>query len=321
MHSIDETSVRHSKKQAQLSVLMVENDPDDFYLLSHMLQAAKKKLYTVSHASNLLECLELLRARRFDVILLDLGLGDSQGMNTLETVIKSGISVPTIVLTGIDNEELGEQAIKLGAEDYLPKAEVSPFMLSRAVNVAIERHRLLSELRRQATRDSLTGLYNRAALFDKLNFLIEHMERNNTHLAAAMVDLDGFKTINDTLGHRVGDDVIMQASNRLRQGLRRSDLAARYGGDEFVLLLTNYQSTHDVMEVMEKKHKILCQPMTVYHKSQYKRVTVGASVGVAEWHKGMTASELLSKADQAMYQTKHGGKNAISLGESSVRNF
>lgn len=304
-----------------INVLMVEDDPDDFYLLSRMLQADNKKLYNISHAHNLVECLEGLRQRPFDILLLDLCLSDSQGMATLETVVKAGIGLPTIVLTGIDNQDLGEEAIKLGAEDYLPKSEVSPFMMSRAVNFAIERHRLLSELRRQATQDPLTNLYNRNALFDKLNFLIDHMERNNTHLAAAMVDLDGFKTINDTLGHRVGDEVIMQAANRLRQGLRRSDIAARYGGDEFVLLLTNYQSSAAVLEVVARKHHNLCQAMTVYYKGRYQRVAVGASIGVAEWHHGMSASELLSRADQAMYETKHGGKNAIRMSKSCVTNI
>lgn len=321
MDIVNEVEPQRQVRTANVNVLMVEDDPDDFYLLSRLLQSDRKRHYVISHATNLVECLEAIRLKKFDILLLDLCLTDSQGMSTLETVIKSGISLPTIVLTGIDNQDLGEEAIKLGAEDYLPKSEVSPFMMSRAVNFAIERHRLLNELRRQATQDPLTNLYNRAALFEKLNFLIDHMERNNTHLAAAMVDLDGFKAINDTMGHRVGDDVIMQAANRLRQGLRRSDIAARYGGDEFVLLLTNYQSTTDVLEAVTRKHQVLCQPMTVYHKGKYHRVKVGASVGVAEWHHGMTASELLSKADQAMYDTKHSGKNAICLSKSRISNI
>ncbi len=304
-----------------VNVLMVEDDPDDFYLLSRMLQSDRKKTYKIHHANNLIESLEATRKCKFDIMLLDLCLTDSRGLSTLETVIGADAGFPVIVLTGIEADDLGEQAIKKGAEDYLPKSEVSPFMISRAVNFAIERHRLIRELRRQATQDPLTNLYNRSALFDRLNFLIDHMERNNSHLAAAMVDLDGFKSINDTMGHRVGDEVLMQAANRLRQGLRRSDIAARYGGDEFVLLLTNYQDNTDVMEAVTRKHQVLCKPMTIYHKGQYRRVSLGASVGLAEWHHGMTASELLSRADLAMYESKNSGKNAIRMSKSRVSNI
>ncbi len=321
METLKEVDLDTPIANGAVEVLMVEDDPDDFYLLSRMLQTDKKRRYNITHVCNLEECLETLRSSQFSIMLLDLCLMDSQGMNTLKTVISSGVSIPIIVLTGIDNQDLGEYAIKLGAEDYLPKSEVSPFMISRSVNFAIERHRLLSKLRRQATKDPLTNLYNRAVLFEKLNFLIDHMERNNTHLAAAMIDLDGFKKINDSMGHRVGDDVIMQAANRLRHGLRRSDIAARYGGDEFILLLTNYHSLESVMEVLDKKHKNLCKPMTVYHKGTYQRVEVGASIGIAEWHHGMTASELLSRADQAMYKGKNNGKNSIQFSQSLVRSL
>ncbi|ARU55539.1 response regulator receiver-modulated signal transduction diguanylate cyclase [Oleiphilus messinensis] len=299
-----------------INVLMVEDDYDDFYLIREILKQNSKRQYRLSRALTLEDCVSQVQSTPPDIILLDLGLQDSSGLATLEKLLKSGIQQPVIVLTGVNDEELGENAIKIGAEDYLPKEEVSKTLLSRSINYGIERHRLTAELQQKASEDALTGLPNRSALFERIEVLISNTDRAETKLAIALLDLDGFKEVNDTLGHQTGDDLLRQIAARLRKSLRRSDMAARYGGDEFVLVFTNYHSESELMEVVQRKLNILTQPIRLYVNGEVQEVTIGASVGLAEWRASMTAQQIVNNADDAMYASKKNGKNQVTMATS-----
>lgn len=305
-----------------LDVLVAEDDPDDLYLLRDMLKRDLHKRYRVVHCSTLKETVTELRNQSFDVVLLDLGLAESQGIDTLTAVLKVTTQVPVIVLTGANNEQLGEQAIKAGAEDYLPKSEANSSLLSRAVTYAIERHRLLLQLQQQATTDALTGLPNRSAIYDHLDTLVENNNRRAASLAVALLDLDGFKSVNDQLGHRAGDDLLRQVAARLRKQLRKSDFAGRLGGDEFVVILNHYRSTDELIGVLEKKRAELVRPLSLYSNQKVHKPDIGVSIGVVEWHRGMDVQKLLAMADRAMYQSKSEGKNRITLvspGSAAIR--
>lgn len=292
-------------------VLLIEDDPDDVYLLKQRLKAEKRKQYQIAHRTSLAESMEYLLHVTPDVILLDLGLNDSQGIETVQTLVKFSHEIPIIVLTTISDELLGEKAIQLGADDYIPKQELNTSILSRAIAYTIERSRLRSELTRKANEDGLTGLPNRSAFFDRLDVLIHQGARNNNSIAVALLDLDGFKAVNDTLGHKAGDDLLVQFSSRLRNELRKSDLAARYGGDEFVLILTNYSDHSELMSVLESKLERLTEPFEIRCDGVLYTESVGASIGVAEWEPSLSANKLVSRADSAMYQCKNNGKGGV----------
>ncbi len=291
---------------------MIDDDPDDIYLLTEMLRQSKRKQFQVSHCHNLNEAAQRLQDGNTDVVLLDLGLGLTQGLATLENFLALGSAVPVVVFTGVNDERIGEQAIKLGAEDYIPKNEASLTLLTRAISYAIERYALVEQLERRANEDPLTGLSNRHALLNQTSGLINSLERSGSTLAVALLDLDEFKEINDRYGHHAGDQVIMAFASRLKAHLRCSDMVARIGGDEFVWVLTNYDSPHSLVDVIEKKRLQLIQPVQLEELTQPCEL-IKVSVGVAEWHPGLDLKALLSRADQAMYRSKHGGADDIVI--------
>ncbi|WP_199610780.1 two-component system response regulator [Flocculibacter collagenilyticus] len=295
------------------SVLLVEDDPDDIYLVRQMLKNHRSKVYDLKHEDNLEDATAYLEEHKIDVVLLDLGLRELQGLDTLSEFVYKNPFIPVIVLTGAGDNSVGEEAIKLGAADFIPKPEVSGQLLSRAIVFAVERHALLNQLQRQALFDDLTGLPNRTALFERLDTLISNFERSTNRMAAAMLDLDGFKEVNDELGHKAGDDVLVQFAERLNEHLRSSDTAARLGGDEFVLVMTNYNELDEILELLTQKLEDLTTPIRINTGNTHTERVIGVSIGIAEWRKGQTAEQLLTHADKAMYHSKKNGKNQVSI--------
>lgn len=298
-----------------LSVLVFEDDIDDFYILKTVLFKDSNAEYRFEHATNLNTGFQILDNTKphIDIILLDLNLEDSSGLDTLSRLQRHEANIPVIVLTGLNAEEMGRSAIQLGAEDYIPKAYLTGPFVSRAISYAIERNRLREELKRQADLDALTQIPNRSALFKRLDALIEQSKRHFLPIALMMIDLDGFKGVNDNHGHPAGDELLRQVAHRLGNKLRKSDMVARLGGDEFVLLLTNYKTLEEVKEIAKDKLQILQTPFELTVHDQTISVEISASIGVVEWHKKLNAEKLLSIADNHMYQSKQEGKARICL--------
>nr|WP_246341256.1 EAL domain-containing protein [Simiduia aestuariiviva] len=158
----------------------------------------------------------------------------------------------------------------------------------------------------QANYDELTGLANRTLLQDRLKRLLQLSKRSSTELAILFVDLDNFKTINDTLGHNAGDQALVQAARRIEGCLRDSDTVARLGGDEFVLLLPMEEGGVIVDKIIRR----LLHRLSEYYLIDDKPIYLSASIGIAIFpHNGSTAEELMMNADAAMYQAKKSGKN------------
>lgn len=167
-----------------------------------------------------------------------------------------------------------------------------------------------AELQRMAHYDSLTGLPNRYLLNDRLQQGIINAKRSGTLLAACYMDLDGFKHINDTMGHDAGDIVLVEVADRIRTALRRKDTVARLGGDELALVLTNLAHPTDCCEVLDRVLASIMQPITLPN-GQGK---VTASIGVSFFHyDGDSFDVLFSKADTAMYEAKRAGKNRYAF--------
>jgi diguanylate cyclase (GGDEF)-like protein/PAS domain S-box-containing protein len=163
-----------------------------------------------------------------------------------------------------------------------------------------------TELRHLAHHDPLTGLPNRLLFQDRLAQSLERAQRQGKHCALLFFDLDGFKTINDTLGHSSGDLLLQSVAARLRENLRRADTVARLGGDEFVVLLDGVALHEDGARIARKHLDTLCQPIDLAGE----RVTVSASVGLGLYpDDGADAASLLKAADTAMYQAKAEGRN------------
>ncbi|OOC10211.1 diguanylate cyclase domain-containing protein [Thioalkalivibrio halophilus] len=164
----------------------------------------------------------------------------------------------------------------------------------------------------QAHHDSLTGLPNRSLLQEHLRQALSRARRNGTRLALLVCDLDGFKPVNDRLGHDAGDVVLVTVAARLRSGLRESDVVARVGGDEFVLLLEAVGGPEDVRAVGRKLHQRFAEPVEINQEA----VRVGLSLGAAIYpDDGERAEELLQQADHAMYVAKNGSGQELVLSD------
>lgn len=295
-----------------IQVLIVEDDPDDVYLIKDMLADYSRHDYVFTHVESLTDAQELLLENQYDAILLDLGLPDSEGLASLHVLIHIASS-PIIVLTGANSEELGEQAIKEGAEDYLPKQMATPFLLTRSINHSIERFRLKEELAKRAQEDPLTGLPNRSMIYDKLEFWISQCERSCQRFSLVMMDFDKFKEINDTKGHRYGDALLRAFAERLIAIMRKSDYIARFGGDEFLMIMSNYQDKAELESILKEKYDVLTEPYDIEIDGVSVKQPLSISFGVMLWEPGITAGKMLERADQAMYSSKHNSRDVITF--------
>lgn len=173
-----------------------------------------------------------------------------------------------------------------------------------------ERKKLQLELEKQANYDKLTGLPNRRLFFEQLERLIVQSERDKTQFALLFIDLDGFKGINDNYGHEVGDAVLITVGKRIQQCIRKSDTAARMGGDEYSALLLDVQDKKALSNVVDKIHKTLQEVMHIGNHECY----VNSSIGVAIYPTNGEDSEiLLRNADSKMYEVKRNGKGGFEF--------
>jgi diguanylate cyclase (GGDEF)-like protein/PAS domain S-box-containing protein len=178
-----------------------------------------------------------------------------------------------------------------------------------------DRHRLVNELAHQAFHDSLTGLANRALLRDRLEHALARSRRLAATVAVLFCDLDGFKMVNDTLGHDAGDVLLVEVARRLEHNLRDGDTAARLGGDEFAIVLDE-TTTEDTTALAQRLLDALRDPFVVNNRE----VFVPASIGIADNGADvLNADELLSRADIAMYAAKSRGRNRIELFEPTMQ--
>ncbi len=158
----------------------------------------------------------------------------------------------------------------------------------------------------QLEHDHLTKLPNRILFSDRLIESIKKSKRNDTNVAVLFIDIDKFKTINDSMGHDIGDEVLKEVALRFKSAMRESDVVARFGGDEFVVLIDDYKNAHDIIKIIDKIQKALVEPI-VFNDSEYKStISIGISVFP---HDGDNPQSLLKNADIAMYRAKEDGRN------------
>ncbi|MGH8888629.1 MAG: putative bifunctional diguanylate cyclase/phosphodiesterase [Acidothermaceae bacterium] len=185
-----------------------------------------------------------------------------------------------------------------------------------SLQLALDAQRSLEdELRHQAFHDNLTGLPNRALLYDRVEHALASTSRLGTTIGVFFCDLDGFKAINDSLGHQTGDDVLVSAAHRLQTIVRRGDTVARLGGDEFAVLLDNVDSADVAVALAARIVDVLREPITIGDR----QINLSVSVGVAFSDEAVGAEQLLSEADTAMYEAKASGKDRFSIFEPRMR--
>ena len=232
---------------------------------------------------------------------------DTADTEQIQAAIQQGTSLSTTVRTyRRDGSPFWNQLLLSPVKDA--NQQVSHFIC--IINDISDRKEQESQLAYQATHDVLTGLGNRALFSDRLAHDVELAARNGQTLAVLFVDLDEFKPINDTLGHNVGDQLLISVAEKLQQGLRVSDTLARLGGDEFVLLLPDLSHPDEAEEVAGRLLEALNKP----HRINEHELHVSASIGIAVNRAGLDEPErLLQHADMAMYKAKQQGRNTYQM--------
>jgi diguanylate cyclase (GGDEF)-like protein len=291
------------------SVLLIEDNPGDARLIREMLFEEEGTPFDLLSVDRLSRGLEALSKQPAALVLLDLSLPDSRGLETFSKVYAHSPKVPIIVLSGNDDETLALYAVKSGAQDYLVKGRIDRELLLRAMQYAIERKRYQEELERQANYDALTGLPNRHLLNDRLKQAVIS-QRTPRSVAVVFIDLDHFKVINDSLGHDFGDDVLRQIGTRLESSVREGDTVARLGGDEFVLILNDQTREDLIFRSMRRIMARVGEPMMVAGHE----LNIGCSAGISIYPTdGLDANTLLKNADAAMYRAKSQGRSTFNF--------
>lgn len=318
-------------------ILVVEDDPDQRALIIEALVMhynAPEGLQHISGAGSGSEALAM-DLSKFDIILQDYNLPDMNGLDLLKGIL-SRWDVPVILVTGENTTQTAAEAIRCGAQDYVVKLGDYLFALPILVDKGIRQHGIrkenirlqneLTEMLRQlqtknnqleeslelqqklATTDHLTGLANRRSFAEQLERSYQEATRYGSDLTCCMLDLDHYKRLNDTLGHQVGDKVLIITAEVIRQSLRASDIAARYGGDEFVLLLPRTELEMGVWVAQRVQQQFMLQTAEYFQIAQ-----LGVSVGAASLlsDHANSADHLLAMADKALYMAKDQGKGRI----------
>jgi diguanylate cyclase (GGDEF)-like protein len=294
-------------------ILLVEDSPADARLMAEYLRETADGRVELQHVDRLHTALKRLREQKFDVVLLDLSLPDGKDLDTVGRVCAANPQLPVIVLTGMDDDAISLAAVQAGAQDYLVKGQVDGPGIMRAIRYAIERKLLEERLHHLATHDDLTDLPNRRLFQDRMVQALEHAKRNREEknekwgLATMLLDLDNFKSVNDTLGHPIGDLLLKSVADRLVGTIRKSDTLARMGGDEFSLIFENVHGEDDLRVLVKKVQEVFLHP---FKTGEYEH-KITASIGISLFPgDGEESEALLKHADIAMYYAKREGNKA-----------
>lgn len=293
----------------QINLLLVDDDPADRKLTELALKdGLHNTSLLIQTAETLAQCLHCLKNNPIDLVLLDLGLPDSKGIVTVDKVRQTFHNIPIIVLTGLSDEEAGVDAIRKGAIDYVTKPFNQTGLRTR-IGIALQIIELQQKLIQLANTDELTNLANRRHFFDILDREVLRSKINGTDLSVLMLDIDHFKSANDTYGHRGGDDILHQMGQVLKENIYPLDVVARYGGEEFIILMP---STSPV-----KAGQAASRLRKVIDQSQWKvgdhQISITVSIGLAsiDSYNLVSSYDIVEKADEALYAAKRRGRNCV----------
>jgi two-component system cell cycle response regulator len=325
----------------KLKLLVIEDDADQLDLIRETLEDYFGRDTVTGAGSRKAALTQDLGS--FDLILTDYNLPDANGMDLLAE-IRQRCATPVIMVTGENVGHFAAEAIRKGATDYVVKFGdylfTIPLVVEKSLTVAKvmrendslrqELEAALTEVREKNTQleeslqrveelaatDPLTGLYNRRHFSRVLDQLFAEAQRYPSDLSCAMIDLDGYKQLNDGYGHQVGDQLLVMAGKVIAANMRRMDVAARYGGDEFVLLLPHASADEAARVAQRIREEYLAASAPLLHRPN--GVTMSVGVSSLSSNKPAHADQLVALADAALYKAKDGGRNRIHTQQSAA---
>jgi len=285
-------------------VLIVDDDPVIGHLLKVRLKSATREILVAGTAA---EAFEIIHHRLISLVILDLGLPDRDGRDVLAEIRLSGTgaALPVLVLSAVEDPHIKTECFALGADEYFEKP-VDIEMLTTAVSAKLQR---IAEINRKLGHDPLTGALNRLSFSEMFVRNSALMSRTEDSLTIALLDLDHFKSVNDTYGHAMGDDVLCRVTEVLEQGLRKSDSFGRWGGEEFVVLFPGTDgkgAVRSLQKIADDLRKIEFNPDS-------RKFNVTFSAGVSQIVPGTPVQAAVAAADIQLYKAKNTGRNRIVL--------
>ena len=325
------------------NLLIVEDDQDHALIIRNALARwAKNHKSKVELVSSVSEALEKLSSTRFDLVLTDYRLPDKTGLDLLIEMRSRRLNSPVLLMTSAGDEQLAVNALKSGFLDYIVKSENSFRELPQTIEEAYERYLIQEEEKKSqeelvnrneqlrsaneklaevSVKDELTSLYNHRFLQEKMVEEFARASRYHYSLSCLMVDIDHFKTINDTHGHLVGDQVLRELGQLFVSYLRQADTVARYGGEEFVVLLPHigYEGARILAERLRKK--VMERSFGINGPSGSLKISV--SIGVASYPEDPVDRKdtLLFYADKALYRAKGSGRNRVYAYQNMTKEY
>lgn len=297
--------------------LLVDDDPTNRDIL---LRRLERSGHRVECAGDGHEALALLEKHAFDLVLLDIVMPGMGGLETLRAIREkhTTLQLPVIMVTVHDDSSEIVRALDMGANDYVTKPVDFPVAMARLrthllVKRAMDALEEVNErLHRLATIDSLTGIANRRRFDEVLDSEWKRAIRDAQSIAVLMLDVDHFKSFNDTYGHEFGDTVLKQVAATLNNSVRPGDFVARYGGEEFAVVLPSTDASA-ALAVAERMRRAVELAELEHQGKKSGRVTISIGVASSVARREAAPQPLIAQADGALYAAKHAGRNAVRL--------
>jgi two-component system, cell cycle response regulator len=294
--------------------LIVDDRPSSYERLAATLSVE----HTVDVEVNPSEALFRAAESDYDLIIVSLALKDFDGLRLCSQIrsLERTRNIPILAIAEADNTAQLVRGLEIGVNDYLLRPVDRNEMLARA-RTQIKKRRYTERLRDNvqtsielAITDGLTGLFNRRYMETHLGMLVEQSAERGKPITVLVLDIDYFKAINDSYGHDAGDDVLREFALRMRKATRNIDLACRYGGEEFVIVMPETDMAVATMVAERLRRRIASEPFAIQQGARHLEVTI--SIGIAALSAADdNAATILKRADRALYRAKRDGRNRV----------
>ncbi len=298
---MEETNKMQAK---EVSILLIDHDPEEIKVINQFLSDSTRINAHVQSAESVGKAKTILYYNDIDIVVIDVNIDGENPTDFLDRLNQEKLAVPYIVITDERDEDLGIEAVKKGAQEYLVRSEFSERTLRRAILYSLERHEILDSLYRTTIVDELTELYNRRGFYTMGNEQIGLAKRHNEDIFIFYIDLDGMKEINDNAGHLYGDKALINTAGIMQRSFRNTDILARVGGDEFVAMAVRTKSKF--VPIISQRIKDLVEEENSTLKEYQLSLSIGVSKVNLESKKPL--DEAISVADKEMYKAKRENK-------------
>ena len=291
---------KDDKNIKNIKVLLIEDNNDDIQAITSFLDQSERLNADIKTVDSIKKANTVMFYDKMDIIIVDINIQGMKFEELIESIDRNNLSIPHVVITDERDEDLGIEAVKKGAQDYLVRSELSERILRRALIYSLERHEILESLYKTTIVDDLTGLYNRRGLYTLGNQQVELAKRHNDDIFIFFLDLDGMKEINDSLGHDFGDKALIDTSKIMHKSFRTTDILSRVGGDEFVVVAVKAQFEFIPIIIQRVKDFVKEQ------NSSEEKFKISISIGVSKVDLDAESplDEAIRDADKKMYDSK-----------------